>query len=258
MTSNPKISIITACYNSEKFLEKCIQSVISQTYTNKEFIIIDNESKDNTPIILEKYKKYIDKIIIEKDSGISDAFNKGVKNSTGDYLYFLGSDDYLWDENVLNTIASSLKQNPDTLFCGRVARVAIDSSKVLYYTKHKEFKKLDLLFYLNLPHQGLFTPRSYFNQYGLFDVNLKYSMDYELLLRAFHNMPKIYTSNLIVCAWREGGIGTNKTLDIFAEYNFIKAKNNVAPKIILKFINIYTIMKYKLKNLFKKITFNIG
>lgn len=94
MTS-PKISIVTISYNSEKTIEDTILSVISQDYPNKEYIIIDGASTDNTLNIIAKYKANISKVISEKDDGISDAFNKGISNSTGDIICLINSDDRL-------------------------------------------------------------------------------------------------------------------------------------------------------------------
>ena len=92
---NPKISIVTVCLNSENTIEKTIQSVIGQSYSNIEYIIIDGGSKDNTLNIINKYKYRVSVIISEKDMGIYDAFNKGLKIYNGDLIGFVNSDDYL-------------------------------------------------------------------------------------------------------------------------------------------------------------------
>ena len=84
-----KISIITATFNSEKYLEETIRSVLSQSYQNIEYIIIDGGSTDRTLKIVEKHTGKIDKVVSEHDSGIYDAFNKGIKLATGDIIYFL-------------------------------------------------------------------------------------------------------------------------------------------------------------------------
>ena len=93
--SKPLISIITVCYNSEKTIERSIQSIINQSYKNIEFIIIDGSSSDNTLEIIDKYKEMISIKISEKDSGIYDAFNKGLNICNGDLIGFVNSDDYL-------------------------------------------------------------------------------------------------------------------------------------------------------------------
>ena len=108
-----KISIITATYNSEKTLKNTLESVLKQTYTNYEHIIIDGDSKDNTMEIVKQYEeKYQGKLryISEKDSGIYDAMNKGIKMATGDIIGILNSDDIYANENVLEKIAEKFKQ----------------------------------------------------------------------------------------------------------------------------------------------------
>jgi len=95
INSKPLISIITACYNSEKTISNTIESIIKQKYKNIEFIIIDGKSEDKTLNIIENYKEQISKIVSEKDAGIYDAFNKGLKIAKGDLIGFVNSDDVL-------------------------------------------------------------------------------------------------------------------------------------------------------------------
>ena len=91
---NPKISLVTVCKNSEKYIERTIRSIIDQNYENLEYIVIDGGSTDGTLDIINSYRNNISKFISEKDKGIYDAFNKGLKNYTGDIIGFVNSDDY--------------------------------------------------------------------------------------------------------------------------------------------------------------------
>ena len=95
MKLNPKISIVTVCLNSEKTIERTIQSVLSQSYNNIEYIIIDGGSTYGTLDIVNKYKDKVSYVISEKDNGVYDAFNKGLKVFTGELIGFVNSDDYL-------------------------------------------------------------------------------------------------------------------------------------------------------------------
>jgi len=109
MNNFPFLSIITPTYNSADVLEACILSVAQQTYTNKEHLIIDNLSTDETLEIISKYSTVYPhlKVISEKDSGIYDAMNKAIERSSGEWLYFLGSDDTFFDNDVLSDIFGS-------------------------------------------------------------------------------------------------------------------------------------------------------
>ncbi len=105
----PLISIIIATYNSGKYLEECLKSIFKQSYKNYEIIIIDNQSKDKTLKILKKYEKKIDLWVSEKDSGIFDAMNKGIKHSKGKIISILNSDDFFYPNalNIVNKYFSS-------------------------------------------------------------------------------------------------------------------------------------------------------
>ena len=106
-----KISIITVCLNSEKTIERSIQSLLSQTYTEIEYIVIDGDSNDKTKDILETYKEDIDILISEKDNGLYDGLNKGIGMSTGDIIGILHSDDIFEHEDVLSKIAKTMSDS---------------------------------------------------------------------------------------------------------------------------------------------------
>ena len=106
-----KISIITVCYNSDKTLEKTINSVVSQDYKNIEYIIIDGGSNDNTLNIINKYKDNITTIVSEKDKGIYDGINKGIKKATGDIISLIHANDTFVDKDVISKIVNFFKNN---------------------------------------------------------------------------------------------------------------------------------------------------
>ncbi|WP_294455649.1 glycosyltransferase family 2 protein [uncultured Bacteroides sp.] len=104
--NNPKVSVVTICYNSVQFIEKTIQSVLSQTYPNVEYIVIDGGSTDGTKEIIEKYSSRITYWCSEKDGGIYDAMNKGIKKATGEWINFMNSGDSFVSANVLTDVMS--------------------------------------------------------------------------------------------------------------------------------------------------------
>lgn len=116
MSSLPRISVVTVCFNAAEVIEKTIISVVNQTYENLEYLIIDGASKDNTLEIVEKYRTQIEKcgkIISEPDKGLYDAMNKGVFACSGDYVIMMNADDVFHDENVVTDVAQFIHDNPD-------------------------------------------------------------------------------------------------------------------------------------------------
>ncbi|HRH11033.1 MAG TPA: glycosyltransferase, partial [Bacteroidia bacterium] len=96
-----KISVITVCYNSVSTIEATILSVLQQSYATIEYIVVDGDSNDGTKSVLEKYRDKITKIVSEKDKGLYDALNKGIKLATGDVIAFLHADDFYTDPLVV-------------------------------------------------------------------------------------------------------------------------------------------------------------
>jgi len=114
--NKPRISIVTVTFNAEKVVEKTIRSVVSQTYDNLEYLIIDGASKDATMAIVDRYRDRIERcgrIISEPDSGLYDAMNKGVRLSTGEWVLFLNADDAFYDDDVVADIAAFITEHPE-------------------------------------------------------------------------------------------------------------------------------------------------
>jgi len=251
-THYPLITIITVVYNGEKYLEETIQSVINQTYPNVEYIIIDGGSTDGTLDIIRKYEDYIDYWVSEKDRGISDAFNKGVIAAKGCYINFQGDGDGFVLPDSLEKVIINIEPNKDVLISARIQRIDIEG-KELFTSKHVEsFDKKSLLFRMSLPHQGLFTHKNYFKKYGLFDVNNFFCMDYELLLRSYHEFPKVVTKNIVVARWRNDGLGNDRILEIYKEYDKIKRDNKVSSSFVLNCIKYWTLFKYYVKKIIER------
>lgn len=140
--------------------------------------------------------------------------------------------------------------NQYDIIAGKIQRVTLSGERLWSAPKNiKNFSRKTLLFRLALPHQGMFMHKRYFDKYGLFDLNVKYSMDYELLLRSYHTFPHIKLIDNIVANWVEGGIGTGKILEIYQEYHQIKLKNKIAPVFILNCINNWIRLKHKMKSI---------
>jgi glycosyltransferase involved in cell wall biosynthesis len=248
---NPFITIITAVYNGEKYLEETIKSIINQTYDNMEYIIIDGGSTDGTIDIIKKYEDKIDYWVSEEDKGISDAFNKGIKIAKGDYINFQGDGDGFVSSDALEKVFTGINPAEDIFVSTRIQRIDING-KELFSSKYIEnFDKKSLLFRMSPPHQGLFTHKSYFEQYRLFDVNNVFCMDYDHLLRSYHKFPKVATKDIVTARWRDDGLGKDKTLEILDEYNKIKRDNKIANSLVLNFVHYWSLFKYYVKKVLK-------
>ena len=244
----PKISIITAVYNGEEFLEDTIKSILCQDYIDFEYIIIDGGSTDQTIDIIKKYSEYITHWISEPDTGISDAFNKGLALASGDYINFQGDGDRLQHPTILTEVFQYVDTREDDLVSCQIERVDY-SGKHRFYSKYTPtIKREQLLFRLTVPHQGLFTHRRFFESFGSFDVKNTYCMDYEILLRAYHKFPRIKSIPLVASKWRDDGVGNGREMEVLREYDHIKRKNMIAPNSILTCINAWIMFKFHIKN----------
>lgn len=210
MHGHLKISIITVCYNAESCIEKAIQSVSEQTYKNFEHIVIDGQSTDQTLAIVNKYKGDISKIISEKDSGVFDAMNKGVNHSTGDIIYFLNSDDYFYESNILEMIEQEFLKSPSTDLLN--GKVVVDTGIKNYdksaFTAPCKTKK-DLLTH-GLCHQRVFVKRRLFEKYGLFNTRYKICADFDWLMKVFNSSVEIKFVDYFIAHFYPYGLSHKK------------------------------------------------
>jgi glycosyltransferase len=137
-----KVTLITATYNSEKYLEECIKSVINQRYPDIEHIIIDGKSKDGTLAIIKKYESHIARWVSETDRGMYDAINKGMEMATGDIIGILNSDDMLDSENVIGWIVHAFEEQKVDSIYGDLEYVdPVDTTKIYRIWKGKPYKR---------------------------------------------------------------------------------------------------------------------
>jgi glycosyltransferase involved in cell wall biosynthesis len=201
-----KVSIITVCYNAQDYIENAIISILTQDYEDIEYIIVDGKSTDRTMDIVYKYKDHITRIISEKDQGIYDAMNKGIKAASGDLIYFLNADDRLYDSQVVSDVVRQLGKRQDvSLLYGNVVYVYNEGEK----NAIKRFAKINrcTIIHEDLCHQSVFAKRSLFEMIGLFDLQYKICADYDWLLKAFlkSKSPFLYF-NRIIAYFHYGGM----------------------------------------------------
>jgi glycosyltransferase involved in cell wall biosynthesis len=172
-----KISIVTVCRNSEATIRSTIESVLAQTYSDIEYIIVDGASTDNTLSIVNEYRGRIHRIISEPDNGIYDAMNKGIKISTGDYLGILNSDDFFASNEIISGLAAFLKNHPflDASYGDVVFVEKNNIEKNIRFYSSADFSP-------KLLRWGIMFPQARFSQTELVRTNSAfYKLDYLLL-----------------------------------------------------------------------------
>jgi glycosyltransferase involved in cell wall biosynthesis len=196
-----KLSIITINYNNINGLQKTIESVLNQTYTNYEYIIIDGGSSDGDKEIIEKYSDKISYWVSEKDKGIYNAMNKGIKQARGEYCLFLNSGDYFVNENVLQKFLNNT--NKEDLLYGDV----ITDKGLISYNKKLTFVDL---FLGTICHQAVFIKTILFKKYGLYDESLTIVADWSFFLKVILIEKCSYKYiNEILCKYDYNGISSN-------------------------------------------------
>lgn len=179
----PLVTIITVVFNGEKHLEQTIQSVISQTYNNVEYIIIDGGSTDGTVDIIRKYEEVIDYWVSEPDAGISDAMNKGISLATGILINHLHAGDKFAADTTLSSVVSSYNSEGwRWCFGNQLLRSHTDDTIVGCFCPPKFSQKL-LHIVNTIPHPTVFSERALIEEVNGFDNNYKCAMDYHLWLR---------------------------------------------------------------------------
>ena len=195
----PLISIVIATYNVESTIQRCLDSVIKQTYFYKELIVMDGGSTDGSVDIIKQNETSITYWESQTDQGIHHAWNKALEYAKGDWIYFLGADDYLWKTNTLEQVANYLEDVPEKILVvyGKVAK--LQSNYELLEVTGKPWNKFRRRFLqgLTIDHQGVFHHKKLFDVCGKFKENYLISGDYELLLRYLKNNKAIFVDEII-------------------------------------------------------------
>ncbi|MFT6841336.1 MAG: glycosyltransferase involved in cell wall biosynthesis [Psychroserpens sp.] len=250
----PIFSIVTACYNAEETIQETIESVLSQTITCFEFIIIDGASTDGTLEIVKSFEeKFLAKgipysYLTEPDKGIYDAWNKGVNLAKGSYISFLGADDtYLI--NSLNLYNEILINEKETNYHLLYSNVDVIDSKGEIVKKIKGtwtwsvFRR-----YMNIAHVGSFHSRAYFDKYGLFNDQFKIAGDYELLLRAKDEL-RAYKLEQVTVKMKDGGVSRSQLKNTLNETFTAKNSSGGVSYVVCLFDHLVAYSKVFVKRI---------
>jgi glycosyltransferase len=207
LLDNMRISIITVSYNSAATIRDTLQCIAAQDYPDIEHIIIDGQSKDNTLEIVNEFP-HVSKIICEKDNGLYDAMNKGIKAATGNIIGILNSDDIYAHDSVLSNVMRLFEiAGTDTIY-GDLQYVRPDNlNKIVRTWQSGKFKRANFYYGWMPPHPAFFVRRNVYDKAGLFSTDLRSAADYELMLRILlkHKYSTAYLPEVLV-KMRAGGL----------------------------------------------------
>jgi len=210
----PKISIIIPTFNSEAAVGDAIKSVINQSYKNFEILIIDSDSLDNTVKIVQAFGGHNVRIFSEKDKGVYEAMNKGLDLALGDWVYFLGSDDIFYDNQVLQIFIDEAEQSKAKVYYGNVlikGNTPWAKDKTVYDGEFN-WEKLKSK---NISHQAIFYNLNYLNEIKMrYDLNYPVCSDWDFNLRLWLKTEFVYF-DVIVAVFTSGGLSTMSSDSFF-------------------------------------------
>jgi glycosyltransferase involved in cell wall biosynthesis len=239
---SPFISVITCTRNSEKYLPTCLASIKSQDFQDFEHIVIDGLSADKTLALVPSSSQ----VFQVNPNGISDAMNEGIKHASGQYLYFLHSDDAFHDPQVLSRVADYLKTHKELDWgYGQIQVVDADDKKIGIFPKYKIFQMASptlLKFFNFIPHQATFVKKAVFEKFGNFDTSLKTCMDYDFWLKickvTLWGYLPVLISNYRVHQHSQSSATINKTLNKVERLRVQKKNTNFFESIIATLVNM--------------------
>lgn len=209
---HPKFSIITVTYNAGAVLEDTIQSIITQTYRNVEYIIVDGASTDNTLHIIERYREHIHTVVSEPDKGLYEAMNKGLKLASGDYVCFLNAGDCLHEDDTLQGIIRSVLTNqestefPDVIY-GETA--IVDNER--HFIRMRRLSPPEHLTWKSFKQGMLVCHQAFFARRDIapfYDLQYRFSADFDWCIRIMKQSKVLHNTHLTLIDYLEEGLTT--------------------------------------------------
>lgn len=241
--NRPLITIITVCYNAVSTIEKTILSVINQTYTNIEYIIVDGNSNDGTINTIKKYENKISHWISEPDKGIYDAMNKGIKLATGEWINFMNSGDTFYNDYTIEDLFTKTNNKSDIIYG--------DTNLILKIGNYiKKGERINSHNYMPFLHQSAFARTSLLQKNG-FDIKYKICADRNFFYQMYQNKRIFEYINITISNYEaEEGVSATNFIKLHSEIASIEGINNTL-KWKIKFFYLKT--TYKIKQLLKRI-----
>ncbi len=246
MTVNPKLSVITIVYNNVKDIERTMLSVLNQTYSNIEYIVIDGASTDGTVEKINNYKNRLAIFISEQDHGIYDAMNKGLTLATGDYILFMNSGDEIY---APETVAEVFAAAPSGDIYYGETEMYDQNWKSLGQRRHRAPEHFDwhsFKFGMNVSHQAIYIKRSLTTP---FDLKYKYSSDIDWIIKAAKKSSNIVNTHHYVAKYLVGGISKKKHLESLRErFQILSHYYGFIPTVINHFFIALNLAQYFLRH----------
>ncbi|CAN5385156.1 hypothetical protein BH11BAC3_BH11BAC3_19590 [soil metagenome] len=238
------ISIITPTFNQGEYIEETIESILSQNYPNLEYVIIDGGSTDRTLDVIKKYERHLTKWISEKDSGQSNAINKGLKYCTGEIFNWLNSDDYL-QPGALHTIGKAFEEDGVDIVAGQVNNFSLTDSEVVSNSNLSAEGLLRWSKGVQMVQPGVWMRRKHFIECCGLNETFHYSFDWDMLIRYLYLFPSVqYLDEVLVNFRLHDQSKTVSSINKFA------AEERVIIEALFRnplFENIHPACKYKIK-----------
>ena len=206
-----KVSIITVVYNGAEFIRDCIESVLNQTYSDIEYIVIDGKSTDGTVEIIQSYGTNVARFVSEYDKGLYDAMNKGISLATGEVIGLLNADDFYRHTRVIaNMVATFERTGSDAVYGDMLYVERNNPKKLKRYWRSGWYSHNAFLWGWMPGHLSFFAKRRLYETLGAFRLDMKSAADYELLLRFIHkNKTKLAYMDEVTIVMRAGGISNS-------------------------------------------------
>lgn len=206
-----KVSIITVVFNGAEHIRDCIDSVVNQTYSDIEYIIVDGKSTDGTVDIVRSYGTKIAQFVSEPDKGLYDAMNKGIGMATGEIVGLLNADDFYRHNRVIENMVATFKRTGSDAVYGDMLYVErTDIQKLKRYWRSGWYQEGAFLWGWMPGHLSFFAKRWLYEKYGVFRLDMKSAADYELLLRFIHkNKARLAYMDEVTIVMRAGGISNS-------------------------------------------------
>lgn len=229
-----KISIVTVCFNAEQTIERTIKSVIGQTYSNLQYIIIDGKSTDNTMEIVQKYKQYIDTIVSEPDKGIFDAMNKSLEYVKGEFVNFMNAGDVFCSSDIIHTVFDKqYEDNIGFIFGTYFTADGIEKKHIPFVRNKSKYKGMGIC------HQSIFVRSDLARKYQ-FRYDLPVSADYGMIYDIYNDGFGYSELSYPICVYEGGGFSERKP------WLMVKDVARIT-KSTLTYTYISLIIKYRLR-----------